>query len=83
MRKLLAASVLIGALFGVPSPALASDRCDPAVMAHRERVFAELADRGIRIAGVTGAGGITEFSGRADARRYACPVAAATPGVRS
>jgi hypothetical protein len=81
MRKLLATSVLVAALLGAPGTALATDRCDPAVMAHRERVFAELADRGIRIAGVTGAGGITEFSTGSEARRYACPRVAAMPRI--
>jgi hypothetical protein len=81
MRKLLATSVLIGALLGAPGTALATDRCDPAVLADRARVFAEFAERGIRIAGVTGAGGIAEFSSRADARRYACPTAAAMPRI--
>jgi hypothetical protein len=81
MRKLLATSVLVAALLGAPGTALASDRCDPTVMAHRARVFAELADRGIRIAGVTGAGGITEFSSSADARRYACPRVAMAPRI--
>jgi hypothetical protein len=81
MRRLLATSVLVAVLLGTPGPALASDRCNPAVMAHRERVFAELADRGIRIAGVTGAGGIMEFSTSAEARRYACPRVAATPRI--
>jgi hypothetical protein len=81
MRKLLATSVLVGALLGAPGTALATDRCDPAVLADRARVFAELAERGIRIAGVTGAGGITEFSTQADAQRYACPTAAVTPRV--
>lgn len=81
MRKLLATSVLIGALLGAPGTALATDRCDPTVLANRARVFADLADRGIRIAGVTGAGGITEFSTQADARRYACPTAAGLPRI--
>ena len=81
MRKLLAASVLVGTLLGTPGAALASDHCDPAALAYRARVFAELADRGVRIAGVTGAGGLAEFATRADELRFACPSAAATPRV--
>lgn len=76
MRRLFASMVLVGALLGMSGPAVADDRCDPAVQAERERVFAELAERGIRIAGVTGAGGIAEFGSRADAQLFACPEAA-------
>lgn len=81
MRKLFASMVLVGALVGMSGPAVAHDRCDPAVQAERERVFAELAERGIRIAGVTGAGGIAEFGSRADALRFACPEAALLPRI--
>ena len=81
MRKLLATPVLVGALLGAPGVALAGDRCDPAFLANRARVFAELAERGIRVAGVTGAGGNAEFSSRADARRYACPTSVTTARI--
>ena len=73
MRKLLATSVLVGTLLGTPGTALASDPCDPEVLANRARVFAELAERGVRIAGVTGFGGLAEFASKGDALRYACP----------
>jgi hypothetical protein len=84
MHSLIARTVLVGALLGMPTAALAADRCDPAVQAERTRVFDQLAQRGIRVAGVTGAGGHAEFSGSDDARRYTCdpPVAQArTAGV--
>lgn len=81
MRKLLATSVLVGALLGAPGSALAADRCDPAVLANRARVFAELAERGVRVAGVTGVGGHSEFSTLADARQYGCPTKVSAAGI--
>lgn len=81
MRKLLAASVVVGTLLGTPGAVLATDHCHPAALAHRARVFAELADRGVRIAAATGAGGLAEFATRADELRFACPSATATSRV--
>jgi hypothetical protein len=72
MRTLLASAVLVGALSAPPAVALTTGPCDPAVQAERERVFTELAERGVRIAGVTGAGGHAEFLGRPGADPYGC-----------
>jgi hypothetical protein len=72
MRTLLVSTALIGALMTSPATALAGEPCDPAVRADRQQVFAELADQGVRISGVTGAGGHTEYLRPSDADRFGC-----------
>jgi len=69
MRTLIATVILLGALLSSPA---AADPCDPSVQAERHRVFIELADQGVRIAGVTGAGGHMEFSERTGADPHGC-----------
>lgn len=81
MRKLLATAVLVAALAGSPTAVLATGHCDPAVEAERATVFAALAEQGVRIAGVTGAGGLAEFSSARERRERCDAVAARVAGV--
>lgn len=75
MRKLFTTAALSWVLLAAPVAASASDPCEPDVVAARDRVFAELAERGIRVAGITGAGGLTEHLHPRDTSP-ACPAAA-------